>query len=127
MFKLMDVLFGCPHKRRTFPISTRPGQKRSEAARITGTYVVCLDCGKQFEYNLDEMRMGKAIDHSHDAGVVPPNLPTPRKTRIKYALLAAVPAAVVLASMLKGKDRAAKPKNGDADATTRHPSDRRAE
>jgi hypothetical protein len=73
------------------------------------------------------MRMGKAIDHSHDAGVVPPNLPTPRKTRIKYALLAAVPAAVVLASMLKGKDRAAKPKNGDADATTRHPSDRRAE
>ena len=57
MFKLMDVLFGCPHKRRTFPISTRPGQKRSEAARITGTYVVCLDCGREFAYDWREMKI----------------------------------------------------------------------
>lgn len=57
MFKLLDVLFGCPHKRRTFPISTRPGQHRSEAAEITGTYVVCLDCGREFAYDWREMRI----------------------------------------------------------------------
>ncbi|MGB9455322.1 MAG: hypothetical protein WCB12_04725 [Bryobacteraceae bacterium] len=120
---LLNILFRCPHRRLTRPVApiTKAGQPHSQS------YVVCLDCGKQFEYNLDEMRMGKAIDHSHDAGVVPPNLPTPRKTRIKYALLAAVPAAVVLASMLKGKDRAAKPENGGPDASARRPSDRRAE
>lgn len=57
MFKLMDVLFGCPHKRRTFPISARPGQHRSEAAEITGTYVVCLDCGREFAYDWKEMKI----------------------------------------------------------------------
>lgn len=120
---LLNLLFRCPHRRLTRPVApiTKAGQPHSQS------YVVCLDCGKQFEYNLNEMRMGKAIDHSHDAGVVPPNLPTPRKTRIRYALWAAVPAAVVLASMLRGKDQAAKPRNGDADPAARPQSDRREE
>ena len=74
-----------------------------------------MDCGKQFEYDLNEMRIGRAINHSHDVGVVPPNMPKARKTKLKYALLAALPAAVVLSAALKGKKKSPKPEDGKAD------------
>jgi hypothetical protein len=108
---VLNLLFRCPHRRLTRPVSpiTRAGQPQSQC------YVVCLECGKQFEYDLNEMRIGKAINRSHDAGVVPPDMPQPRKTKIGYALLAAVPAAVVLAAVLKGGKKAAKLENGNAD------------
>ncbi len=57
MLKIIDVLFGCTHKRYTFPITTRPGQRRSQAAALTGTYVVCLDCGKEFPYDWRQMKV----------------------------------------------------------------------
>jgi len=72
VFKLLDVLFGCPHKNRTFPISTKPGQPRSEAAEITGTYVVCLDCGKEFAYDWREMKIVAAPAPAAMARVVAP-------------------------------------------------------
>jgi hypothetical protein len=53
---MFDVFFGCSHKRYSFPITAKPGQRRSEAASITGTYVVCLDCGREFAYDWQEMR-----------------------------------------------------------------------
>ena len=53
---VLDMLFGCSHKRYSFPLTARPGQRRSEAASVTGTYVVCLDCGKEFPYDWQEMR-----------------------------------------------------------------------
>jgi hypothetical protein len=107
---LLNLLFRCPHRRLTRPVApiTKAGQPHSQS------YVVCLDCGKQFEYDLSEMRIGRAIDHSQDAGVVPPNMPKPRKTKIQYALLAAVPAAVVLGAVLTGRKKATKPGNGPA-------------
>ena len=40
-----------------------------------------LDCGKQFEYDLKEMRMGKLIDRSHDACVVPKPTSLPTTTK----------------------------------------------
>jgi DNA-directed RNA polymerase subunit RPC12/RpoP len=118
---VLNLLFRCGHRRLTRPVSpiTKAGQPHSQC------YVVCLDCGKQFEYDLNEMRIGKAIDRSHDAGVVPPNLPKPRKTKIKYALLAAVPAAVVLAAVLKDKKKTAKPQDGNAGPAARPESDQR--
>jgi hypothetical protein len=61
------------------------------------------------------MKMGKAIDRSNDAGVVPPDMPTPRKRKVGYALLASVPAAVVLGAVLTGKRKGAKPENGKVD------------
>lgn len=61
------------------------------------------------------MRMGKAIDHSHDACVLPPDMPVPRQTKVKIALLAAVPAAVVLGAVMTGKKKAPKPESGKAD------------
>lgn len=56
MLKLVEVLFGCTHKRYTFPITAR-GKRHSEAAKVTGTYVVCLDCGKEFPYDWHRMKI----------------------------------------------------------------------
>jgi len=53
---IFDALFGCAHSRYSFPITAKHGQRRSEAASITGTYVVCLDCGKEFPYDWQEMK-----------------------------------------------------------------------
>jgi DNA-directed RNA polymerase subunit RPC12/RpoP len=110
---LLNLLFRCSHRRLTRPVApiTKPGQPHSQS------YVVCLDCGKQFEYDVSQMKMGKAIDLSHDSGVVPPEMPIPRKTKVKYALLAAVPAAVVLGAVLTGKKKGPKPEGGKVDAT----------
>jgi len=53
----MDLLFGCWHKSLSFPISSKRGAHRSAAASLTGTYVVCLDCGREFPYDWQEMRI----------------------------------------------------------------------
>jgi hypothetical protein len=50
-------LFGCHHRNTTFPISTRTGTRRTGAARPTGTYIVCLDCGREFPYDWKQMRV----------------------------------------------------------------------
>ncbi len=55
--KLMDALFGCRHARYSFPITVRAGSRRHPAAQRTGTYVACLDCGKEFRYDWQEMRI----------------------------------------------------------------------
>jgi hypothetical protein len=52
----MNALFGCTHKHYTFPRSVKPVQ-RSRLAGMTGTYVVCLDCGKEFAYDWQEMKV----------------------------------------------------------------------
>lgn len=54
---LLEWVFGCRHRKVSFPISPRRGQRHSPAARETGTYVVCLNCGKEFAYDWDEMRI----------------------------------------------------------------------
>jgi RNase P subunit RPR2 len=54
--KLWDAMFGCRHTRYTFPITVRAGSNRTLAQR-TGTYVACLDCGKEFRYDWHEMRI----------------------------------------------------------------------
>jgi DNA-directed RNA polymerase subunit RPC12/RpoP len=112
---LLNLLFRCSHRRLTRPVApiTKPGQPHSQS------YVVCLDCGRQFEYDVSQMKMGKAIDLSHDSGVLPPETPIPRWTKVKYALLAAVPAAVVLGALLTGKKHGPKPEGGKVDATAK--------
>lgn len=54
---LVDLFFGCWHKNYSFPITAKKGQRRSGAAAPTGTYVVCLDCGKEFPYDWQEMKV----------------------------------------------------------------------
>lgn len=53
---LVDLLLGCWHKNYSFPITQRSG-RRPEAAYLTGTYVVCLDCGKEFPYDWKAMKV----------------------------------------------------------------------
>lgn len=96
---LLNLLFRCAHRRLTRPVApiTKVGEPHSQS------YVVCLDCGKQFEYDMKEMRIGKLIDHSHDAFLVPKNIPSPPTTKVKWAVLAAVPVAIVIGAVLKAK------------------------
>lgn len=66
--KLFDTFFGCWHSHYSFPITVRPGSRRNQAAALTGTYVVCLDCGREFPYDWQEMRVLDASAGSrHDA------------------------------------------------------------
>ncbi len=118
---VLNLLFRCSHRRLTRPVApiTKAGQPHSQS------YVVCLDCGKQFEYDLNEMRIGKAIDHSQDAGVVPPNMPKPRKTKVKYALMAALPTAVVLGAVMTRKKKPVKSEDRKTDADGRDDTARR--
>jgi hypothetical protein len=93
---VLNLIFRCRHRRLTRPVAavTKPGQPHGPS------YVVCLDCGKHFSYDLNEMRMGKAIP--------PPGDPAPSKRKMKMALMAAVPAAAILA-WWSGKKKTAGP------------------
>jgi hypothetical protein len=53
---LVEALFGCLHRNYSFPLTTR-GKRRTGAATATGTYVVCLDCGKEFAYDWQQMKV----------------------------------------------------------------------
>jgi hypothetical protein len=55
--KLMDAMFGCRHARYSFPITLRAGSRRNPTAQGSGTYVACLDCGKEFRYDWQEMKV----------------------------------------------------------------------
>jgi hypothetical protein len=63
MASFLEMLFGCSHKSFSFPISKRHGQRGPAASTVTGTYVVCLDCGKEFPYDWQQMKMleGSAV------------------------------------------------------------------
>jgi hypothetical protein len=63
IFNLIDMLFGCWHKNYSFPITAKGNKRRSSAASVTGTYVVCLDCGKEFPYDWAGMKLVTASSH----------------------------------------------------------------
>jgi len=63
--KLLDAFFGCWHTHYSFPLTVRPVMRRNRAASVTGTYVVCLDCGKELPYDWQEMRViTDSMNHS---------------------------------------------------------------
>jgi hypothetical protein len=57
--KVFDALFGCSHQHYSFPrsVGRRAGIRRAGAASLTGTYVACLDCGKELPYDWDAMKI----------------------------------------------------------------------
>lgn len=55
--RLLDMVFGCSHKRCSFPITVRGKLRRRPAASVTGTYIVCLDCGQEFPYDWNQMKL----------------------------------------------------------------------
>jgi hypothetical protein len=57
MAKLIDVFFGCRHSKYSFPVTIRGKARRPQAGALTGTYVACLDCGREFPYDWQEMKV----------------------------------------------------------------------
>ena len=55
--KLIDVVFGCRHSHYSFPVTIRGAKRRPQAAALTGTYVACLDCGRELPYDWQEMKV----------------------------------------------------------------------
>ncbi len=55
--KLVEAVFGCRHSRYSFPVTVRRATRRPQAAVLTGTYVACLDCGKELPYDWKEMKV----------------------------------------------------------------------
>lgn len=65
--KLLEALFGCRHARYSFPVTVRrTKQRRPQAAALTGTYVVCLDCGKEFAYDWQAMQVITSPDRHRE-------------------------------------------------------------
>jgi hypothetical protein len=61
MANLFDVLFGCRHSNYSFPMTVRSRSRRNSAASLTGTYVACLDCGKEFPYDWQDMKVVTSV------------------------------------------------------------------
>ena len=58
MIRFLDGLFGCAHRHCTFPITAKKLRTlTAEGKYSTTTYIVCLDCGKEFPYDWQEMKM----------------------------------------------------------------------
>jgi len=68
--RLMDAVFGCRHARYSFPITIRAGSRRISTGQRTGTYVACLDCGREFRYDWQEMKIvgsHAVVSHTQEA------------------------------------------------------------
>ncbi|MBZ5547436.1 MAG: hypothetical protein LAO22_05650 [Acidobacteriia bacterium] len=55
--RMFDAVFGCWHSHYSFPITVRAGSRRNGTVARKGTYVVCLDCGKELAYDWHEMKI----------------------------------------------------------------------
>jgi hypothetical protein len=62
IFNFLDMLFGCWHNNYSFPITAKGEARKNAAAQATGTYVVCLDCGKEFAYDWQNMKVIDSVD-----------------------------------------------------------------
>ncbi len=51
LVKLGEHLWGCPHKKTSFPITLATGAGPD-------TYVVCMQCGRRFPYDWKSMSEG---------------------------------------------------------------------
>ena len=58
--KIFDAVFGCHHSQYSFPITVRRSTRRNGPAAITGTYVVCLECGKEMPYDWQRMKVSSS-------------------------------------------------------------------
>jgi len=71
---LFDTLFGCTHRRTTFPMTRGrklPGAHAFQTTPHAHMYVVCLDCGKEFSYDWRSMRVGEPVEVAPPAAAQP--------------------------------------------------------
>jgi hypothetical protein len=65
MFRFVTSLFGCSHEHCTFPITAnKPGAVEADGKPCKTTYVVCLDCGKEFPYDWQQMKLAASTKHA---------------------------------------------------------------
>ena len=99
------MLFRCSHRRTTFPLT----QARKTGADASEIYVVCLDCGKQFTYDWEQMRIGKPVDIAAGSSLVDaeaPRIPFKTKRTLRYlAWASAVSAAWAVGRAVKSRRR----------------------
>jgi hypothetical protein len=57
LHQVINLFLGCRHRQITRPIT--PVHKPNSEPGVT--YVVCLECGKQFHYDLMTMSIGKVM------------------------------------------------------------------
>ena len=101
---IWNLLFRCSHHRVTRPITpvSKAGVPHGD------TYVVCLDCGKQFVYDLQKMHIGKPVRSTESVGVLHHNMPKPRTSKLKVAALAsAVPIGWLVGMALRSSKKRA--------------------
>jgi hypothetical protein len=49
VLRLFSRLFGCKHRKHSFPFTDKDG--------LSGSYVVCFECGKHLSYDWSSMRI----------------------------------------------------------------------
>lgn len=76
---VLDALFGCSHRRTSFPLTPKTGRGIASAHR--GTYVACLDCGREFEYDWTTMKVDDPLPSKRTEPVV--KAAEPRKPAAK--------------------------------------------
>jgi hypothetical protein len=122
---IWNLLFRCQHRRTTFPLTPARPKGSDPNEKHADTYVVCLDCGKQFIYDWEKMRLGGAVDISREAlryevtpEPSPIKVPFRTKSKMRYLLWgSALSAAVVLgkAAQSRKRSKSATKKNGEGD------------
>jgi hypothetical protein len=91
---LYNMFFGCRHRRTSFPLrpATKPGEPPEDM------YVVCLDCGKRFHYDWEQMRVGEEVEDPERAPEVR------KKPRLPYILaVSTLPFLWIIGKMAVGK------------------------
>ena len=117
---IYNLLFRCQHRRTTFPMT--PVRKKtavSQSEAPAETYVVCLDCGKQFIYDWENMRLGGAVDISDGAvkATETPQIPFRTKSKIRYLLWGS---AVSAAALVLGRAAQSRKHSRNSSVTGQH-------
>jgi hypothetical protein len=75
LHSLINAFFGCSHRNTTFPQTPMRKSSGYPATGLPrhGTYVTCLDCGKELAYNWEEMRVGKPVSERRPAAEAQPS------------------------------------------------------
>lgn len=103
---IWNLLFRCQHSKTTFPLT--PVRKKNDTSPPE-TYVVCLECGRQFTYDWENMRLGKMVDISGGPAPsepVPVRIPFRTKSNLRYLIWgSALSAVLVLGKAIQHRKR----------------------
>jgi hypothetical protein len=131
---IWNLLFRCQHRRTTFPLTPARPKGADPAEKHADMYVVCLDCGKQFVYDWEKMKLDGAVDISGESPAPEPappvnKVPFRTKSKMRYLLWgSALSAAVVIGKAAQSRKRSTSAAKQDGqsdnskDAKTPHSS-----